>query len=76
RVLTVGTGGATLPFLRQKGLENAIEKLGAELHTQYVLSFAPDASAPGYHDLEVRLVRGGDFHIRARPGYWFAGASQ
>lgn len=69
-VLSAGTGGALFPFTRQKGLENAIEKLGAELHTQYVLSFAPQAPAPGYHRLEVRVARRGDFLIRARPGYW------
>jgi VWFA-related protein len=68
--LTKSTGGTTFPFTRQKALEEAIEKLGAELHTQYVLSFAPEASAPGYHTLEVRLARTGEFHIRARPGYW------
>jgi hypothetical protein len=68
--LTRGTGGATFPFTRQKALEEAIEKLGAELHTQYVVSFAPEARAPGYHTLEVRLARTGEFRIRARPGYW------
>jgi VWFA-related protein len=68
--LTKSTGGTTFPFTRQKALEGAIEKLGAELHTQYVVSFAPEASAPGYHTLEVRVVRPGEFRIRARPGYW------
>jgi VWFA-related protein len=75
-VLTTGTGGATLPFTRQRGLEDAIEKLGAELNAQYILSFAPEASTVGYHVLEVRLARAGDFRIRARPGYWFAGSTQ
>jgi VWFA-related protein len=68
--LTKSTGGTTFPFTRQKALEGAIEKLGAELHTQYVVSFVPEASSPGYHTLEVRLVRPGEFRIRARPGYW------
>lgn len=54
----------------QKGLDDAIEKLGAELHSQYVLSFAPEDSAPGYHKLEVSLARAGRFRIRARPGSW------
>ncbi len=58
------------PFTKQKALEEAIQKLGAELHTQYVLSFVPEASTPGYHALEVRLARPGEFRIRARPGYW------
>ena len=71
KALTVATGGTTLPFTRQKGLEDAIEKLGAELHTGYLLSFVPDSSTAGYHRLEVRVTRSGEeFHIRARPGYW------
>jgi VWFA-related protein len=69
-VLTKCTGGATFPFTRQKALESAIQKLGVELHAQYVLSFAPPVSEPGYHNIEVRLTRPGEFRIRARPGYW------
>ncbi len=69
QALTKGTGGATFPFTRLQGLEQAIQKLGAELHSQYLLSFIPDDSTGGYHRLEVR-VGGGDFRVRARPGYW------
>ena len=69
--LTKGTGGAIFPFTRLKGLEEAIEKLGAELHSQYLLSFTPDNPASGYHRLEVRVARG-DYRVRARPGYWAA----
>ncbi|MBY0503522.1 MAG: VWA domain-containing protein [Bryobacteraceae bacterium] len=69
-VLTKQTGGVTLPFARQKGLENAIEKLGGELHTQYVLGFTPDTDDPGYHPLEVRVNGRPGLQIRARPGYW------
>jgi VWFA-related protein len=72
QVLTTGTGGVTFSFTRQKGLEEAIEKLGTELHIQYVVSFTPDHPDPGYHRLEVRLARRGEFRIRARPGYWSA----
>jgi VWFA-related protein len=75
-VLTRSTGGRMFPFTRQKALEEAIEQLGAELHTQYVLSFVPEAPARGYHTLEVRLTRPGEFHIRARPGYWSAEESR
>jgi VWFA-related protein len=74
--LTKSTGGTTFPFTRQKALEEAIEKLGAELHMQYVVSFVPASSAPGYHTLEVRLVRPGEFRLRARPGYWSTEESQ
>jgi hypothetical protein len=71
-VLARSTGGAIFTFTKQKALEDAIEKLGSELHSQYVLSFVPEASAPGYHKLEVQVTRPGQFHIRARPGYWQA----
>jgi VWFA-related protein len=70
QALAAATGGITFPFTRQKGLEDAIQKLGAELHSQYVLSFVPQDAAPGYHNLEVSLAREGKFRIRARPGYW------
>lgn len=59
-----------LPFARQKGLEEAIEKLGAELHTEYLVSFSPEAPAPGYHRIEVRVKQNPELRIRARPGYW------
>lgn len=68
-VLTRITGGITFPFTRQKGLEEAIEKLGEELNSQYVLSYTPDDRRGGYHSLEVRVTRN-DLRIRARPGYW------
>jgi VWFA-related protein len=68
--LTRRTGGASFPFTRQKALEDAIGKLGSELHTQYVLSFVPEEPVPGYHNLEVKVTRAGDFRVRARPGYW------
>jgi VWFA-related protein len=70
QVLAAATGGITFPFTRQQGLETAIARFGAELHSQYVLSFVPEGAAPGYHNLQVNLARIGRFHIRARPGYW------
>lgn len=69
QALTAATGGAAFSFARMKGLEDAIQKLGAELHSQYLLSFTPDDRSPGYHRLDVRVSRDGT-HVRARPGYW------
>lgn len=68
--LTGGTGGARFSFARQKGLEEAIEKLGAELHSQYVLSFTPVEPEPGYHKLEVQVKGRPNSVVRARPAYW------
>jgi VWFA-related protein len=72
--LAKGTGGAIFPFTRLKGLEEAIQRLGAELHSQYLLTFTPDNFTDGYHRLEVR-VDGSDFRVRARPGYWSSQAT-
>ncbi len=71
-ILTTETGGTTFPFSRQKGLENAIEKLSDELHSQYVLGFVPDLSSPGYHRLEVQVPGRYGAQLRSRPGYWVA----
>jgi VWFA-related protein len=71
-VLTKGTGGAAFPFTRERALEQAIGKLGAELHRQYVISFVPEESVPGYHTIHVHVTRPGEFVIRSRPGYWQA----
>jgi VWFA-related protein len=68
--LTKATGGAIFPFTREKALEQALQKFSGELHSQYVISFAPVTPAPGYHRVEVRLVRNAKVVIRARPGYW------
>ena len=37
--LTKATGGVVFGFTKQKALEEAIQKFGAELHSQYMISF-------------------------------------
>jgi VWFA-related protein len=73
--LVQGTGGAAFPFTRQKGLETAIGKLGAELHSQYLLSFTPVQTEPGYHRQTVKVPSRPGVLIRARPAYWSMGSS-
>jgi VWFA-related protein len=74
QALAAGTGGTTLSFTGLKGLEEAIQKVGADLHSQYLLSFTPDDSTAGYHRLEVR-VASIEVRVRARPGYWVTEAA-
>lgn len=73
-VLTAQTGGTTFPFTKLEGLQGAIEKLGDELQSQYLLSFMPQSPTPGLHRLEVRVVNNKKARIRARSGYWVADA--
>ena len=68
---TKGTGGEQFPFATSHGLEQAITRIGDEIHSQYLLSFTPQESPiEGYHKLEVSVPSRPDAIIRARPGYW------
>jgi len=73
RALATATGGTVESFTRVHALENIVERLGTELHSQYVLGFVPQTNVPGFHRLEVRLVNQASsssaLHVRARPGY-------
>ena len=67
------TGGRHLAFLKLKGLEDTINAIGEELHSQYLLSFAPPAESKAeYHAIEVFVPGRPDAVIRARPGYWMS----
>jgi VWFA-related protein len=67
------TGGRHFSFAKQSSLEKAIAGVGAELHSQYLLSFTPAKSdEAGYHSIEVKLRDRPDAKVRTRPGYWAA----
>jgi VWFA-related protein len=75
KIFTRGTGGAQFGFLKQRGLEDAIEKIGTEIHSQYLISYAPKKETQlegGFHELRVTV----DYpraRVQTRPGYWLAG---
>lgn len=74
QALTTATGGSDFPFAKERTLENAIQKLGAEVHSQYILSFSqrPDddgSSQPGLHHIEVSIPDRGDLRVRFRQSY-------
>lgn len=76
QLYTQGTGGAELPFYGGKGLEQAIEKIGEELHSEYTISYSPNNKEEGgFHQITIDVMghpevnKGG---IRVRPGYWLA----
>ncbi|HXP83158.1 MAG TPA: VWA domain-containing protein [Bryobacteraceae bacterium] len=73
--LAFTSGGRHLSFATLKGLEDALAVTGQEIHSQYLLSFAPAAakgepSHTGYHRLSVRVPSRPDAIVRARPGYF------
>jgi VWFA-related protein len=70
QALTRATGGSDYPFLKERGLEDSIEKLGVEVHSQYILSFPEPKSTAGWHQISVSLPNHGDLRIRSRTTYW------
>jgi len=72
-IFTRGTGGSKFDFYRGKGLEDAIERMSAELHLAYMLSYSPNNKQEGgWHDIRVDVSGHGSVAVENRPGYWMA----
>lgn len=77
RVYTKGTGGEEFSFYGGRGLEQAIQRIGEDLHSEYTLSYSPNNKEEGgFHQIQVVVeghpevpIKGG---IKVRPGYWAA----
>lgn len=69
---TKGTGGTEYSFVRQRGLEEAIQKIGAELHSQYMVTYRPNnKSEGGFHEIRVTVSNAPEVKkTQTRPGYW------
>jgi VWFA-related protein len=69
-VAATATGGAFQPVFRDSKIETAIDAIGGELNSQYMLSYRPSgADTPGYHQIKVTVNRPG-VKVRTRPGYY------
>jgi len=69
-VACVATGGEHLSTYKNRSIENAIDDIGAELHAQYTISYAPSGTNDfGYHEIKVEVHRK-NMKVRARPGYY------
>jgi hypothetical protein len=72
-LFTKGTGGEEFAFVKQRGLEDAIQRIGSELHSQYLLTYNPNnKSEGGFHEIVVQVTSRRDLRVRTRPGYWLA----
>jgi VWFA-related protein len=67
------TGGEHIPTFKNHSIENAIDDIGGELHSQYSVSYIPSGTnETGYHEIKVTVKKDG-LKVRARPGYYLAG---
>lgn len=71
-VYTKLTGGMEQNFVSLGGLEDAVHKIGEEVHSQYLLTFAPTSLEGGYHEITVIVPTAPNLKISTRPGYWIA----
>jgi len=77
-LFTEYTGGREYAFISQHDLERAIQSIGQELHSQYLLSYTPNNKMEaGWHDIRVEVLSSTgrprrDLKVRQRPGYWMA----
>jgi VWFA-related protein len=68
------TGGEHLATFKNRTLERAVDEIGGELHAQYTLSYVPSGTnQSGYHEIKITVKKEG-LKVRARPGYYLAGA--
>jgi len=73
----VATGGGYYPTYKGRSIEAAIDEIGGELHSQYMISYVPksrsgDSQDFGYHQISVSLVtdKAQGKKITTRPGYY------
>lgn len=74
-VAASATGGAHLATFKDRSIENAIDEIGGELHSQYSISYTPRGTdAIGYHEIKIAVIRNDakNLKVRARPGYYLA----
>jgi VWFA-related protein len=69
---TKATGGTEYGFHSQRTLEDAIQRLGEQLHSNYMISYQPNNRTEfGFHKIEVEVTGRRDVRrVQTRPGYW------
>jgi VWFA-related protein len=76
QLAAVATGGAHVATFKNHSIENAIDEIGGELHSQYSVSYVPTGTnETGYHEIKVKVDKEG-LKVRARPGYYLAGGPE
>jgi VWFA-related protein len=71
-VFTKGSGGEQFQFATSHGLEEAISRIGDELHSQYLITYNPNNKQDGgFHKIEVEVV-GRQYKCETKPGYYMA----
>jgi len=69
-VAAASTGGVHYRALHEESIRKALDRIGGELHAQYVLGYAPNPDAyAGFNEINVTVARS-NVTVRTRPGYF------
>jgi VWFA-related protein len=64
------TGGVHYRALRDSTIRSALDRIGSELHAQYVIAYVPTSGrTAGFHTITVTVARS-NLKVRSRPGYF------
>jgi VWFA-related protein len=66
------TGGVFDKHWSKGALQDQLNKLATEIHSQYDLAYVPDSAAAGFHRIEVEVDRP-HLKVRTRAGYFLVG---
>jgi len=65
------TGGVFDSHWSKGALQDQLNKIATEIHSQYDLAYVPDSTTAGFHRIEVEVDRP-HLKVRTRAGYFFA----
>lgn len=69
-VLASLSGGTASAFVRKQSLEDALRRIGADLHEQYLVTFPMRRQSPGvFHRIRASIKGRPDLTVRTRVGY-------
>jgi VWFA-related protein len=66
------TGGDFYHFDSERSFEERLGDVANHIHNSYFLTFQPHDPAPGFHSLQVNVLRSKTDVVAARSGYWFS----
>ena len=79
-LFTKATGGRQFSYYRGAGLEEALEKIGEQLHSEYLVSYNPNKEVMvgqgGFHEIKIEVSSPLVKRVQTRPGYWAAALAQ
>jgi VWFA-related protein len=68
----LATGGDDISTFHPNSIQEAVDRIGGELHAAYTLAYQAPVNGPyGYHEITVKVTRPG-YHVRTRPGYFLS----